>query len=70
MAQSGTVMMVATAHLDRKGRQVAHSVASSNGGMDQGNPMEDISEGKETVFITNESRFNGTDEIIKTNNRL
>ncbi len=47
-------MMTATAHLDRRGRKVAYSVASSNG-QDLGNHLDSITDGKENVFIEDES---------------
>jgi hypothetical protein len=57
--------MVATAHLDRKGRGVAHSVASSQGGHEPGDNPDSVSEGRETVFITKDPKLtNGKVEIV------
>lgn len=56
-------MMMATAHLDRKGRRVAYSVASSNGQEVENNP-ESISDAKDNVFKANDPQVaNGKVEV-------
>ena len=56
-------MMMATAHLDRKGRKVAYSVASSNG-QEPGNNPESLSDGKDNVFKPSEPQVaNGKVEV-------